>query len=116
MRSADGSSSWKKCGNEKQKTGPGRKKSADSKRRSGPGERLKKRLWSYECHRASCRPFPFSLATTSSVLGQQELNTVALVIRVMAQGFSLSNPNQEVIKQTAHSYWLELTGIAEIVL
>lgn len=46
MKNADGSNSWKKCANEKQKTGPGRKKSADSKRRSGPEERLKKRLWS----------------------------------------------------------------------
>lgn len=44
MKNADGSNNWKKCGNEKQKTGPGRKRSADSKRRSGPGERLKKRL------------------------------------------------------------------------
>lgn len=49
MKNADGSNSWKKCANEKQKTGPGRKKSADSKRRSGPEERLKKRLWSSEC-------------------------------------------------------------------
>lgn len=45
MKNADDSNSWKKCANEKQKTGPGRKKSAGSKRRSGPGERLKKRLW-----------------------------------------------------------------------
>lgn len=116
MKNADGSNSWKRCGNEKQKTGPGRKKSADSKRRSGPGERPKKRLWSSECHRGSCRHFPFSLASTSSVLVLQGLNTVALVIRVMAQGFSLSNPNQKVIKQIAHFCWLELTGIAEIVL
>lgn len=116
MKNADGSNNWKKCGSEKQKTGPGRKKSADNKRRSGPGERPKKRLWSSECHRGSCRPFLFSLATTRTVLGQQGLNTVALVIRVMAQGFSLSNVNQKGFKHTARSCWLELTGIAEIVL
>ena len=115
MKNADGNNSWKKCANEKQKTGPGRKKSADSKRRSGPEERLKKRLWSSECCRGSYRPLLFDLASNSSVLGQQGLNTLALVIRVMAQGFSLSDIKQKVIKQIARLRWLELTGIAEIV-
>lgn len=67
MKSADGSSSWKKCANEKQKTGPGRKKSADSKRRSGPGERLKKRLWSSKSCKGSDRPLLFSPASNAWV-------------------------------------------------
>lgn len=56
----------------------------------------------FECCRASYRPLLFSLATNSSVLGQQGLNTLALLMRVMAQGFSLSNIKQKVIKQRAH--------------
>lgn len=116
MKNVDDSNSWKKCANEKQKTGPGRKKSADSKRRSGPEERLKKRLWSSECCRVSYRPLQFTLAGISSELGQQGLNTLALVIRVMAQGFSLSSIKQKAIKQVAHLWWLELTSFAEIVL
>lgn len=81
MKNADGSNSWKKCGNEKQKTGPGRKKSADSKRRSGPGERLKKRLWSSECHRGFLQAFPLQP-------GQSQLS-------VESAGFKHSSPGDK---------------------
>lgn len=60
--------------------------------------------------------FPLQPAQYHSVLGQQGLNTVAPVIGIMAQGFSLSIQTKKELKETAHSCWLELTGIAEIVL